>query len=118
MAYPSVSVTYFVLNGKGFIKVVLPKEPVLIEKIKRIKGRQWSAGQKAWLLPYDKESWNNFQKEFKDTLYVTEKDGKDTVHNPDIVIPTNVYVKKLISGKEGSGWNFLIIKTGLKKSNR
>lgn len=82
------------IAGVRLIKASIPKAPVLIEKIKRIKGRQWSQQQGAWLLPLDKEVWAAFQKEFRDTHYIIVKEGKEIVHQPEETIPEKVSVKR------------------------
>jgi integrase len=65
---PSLRLEPAEIAGVRLIKASIPKAPVLIEKIKRIKGRQWSQQHSAWLLPLEKEVWAAFQKEFRDTL--------------------------------------------------
>ncbi|MCF8246573.1 MAG: hypothetical protein K9J37_10055 [Saprospiraceae bacterium] len=66
----------------------------MIEKIKRIKGRQWSQQQGAWLLPLDKDAWASFQQEFRDTLYIIIKEGQEIVHEPEETKPKKVSAKK------------------------
>jgi site-specific recombinase XerD len=93
MEQTTVTVSKILQNGINYLKVVLPKEPALIEKIKRIQGRQWSPDLKAWLLPKELAIWQSFQNEFKDTKYIIERDGKTIIHNPEVMTAQIIKVK-------------------------
>ena len=84
---PSLRLEPIEIAGVGLIRATLPKEPVLIEKIKRIDGRHWSQQQGAWLLPLEKDAWAASQREFRDTHYTLIKEGKETVHQPEEAQP-------------------------------
>ena len=53
------------IDSKSFLGVSLPKDQVLMEKIKKINGRRWSNSRCKWLIPYTKEAWRHFKSSFK-----------------------------------------------------
>ena len=60
-----ISVILVNIDGKSFFGISLPKDQVLMEKIKKIPGRRWSNSRLKWLIPYTKASWKLFKKKFK-----------------------------------------------------
>lgn len=57
-------------RGETRIKVVFPKEQILIDKIKSINGRKWSKTKNCWHVPYNKDSFDSIEKVF----------GKEQIH--------------------------------------
>ena len=51
-------------RGEKRIKVVLPMQPDLLNRIRMVKGRRWSQTLKSWHIPYSKESYNEFLRLF------------------------------------------------------
>ena len=57
---------YKVSTPKGeWIAVRIPRDEVLIERIRSVMGRRWSPKLKSWLLPYTVVSWNQFRRRFQ-----------------------------------------------------
>ncbi len=60
-----ISINLIKIDNESFLGISLPKNQVLVEKIKKIPGRRWSNSRSKWLIPYTKEVWQLFKSSFK-----------------------------------------------------
>jgi integrase/recombinase XerD len=71
-----ISINLIKIDNKSFLGISLPKGQVFMAKIKRISGRRWSNSRHKWLIPYTKEAWSHFKKEFKNQNFNLITDTK------------------------------------------
>ncbi len=64
-------------RGEQKIKVDFPFEPNLVSKLKQIKGASWSKTHGAWLLPYNRESFNELKSTFPAIEYAEKTEEKN-----------------------------------------
>jgi integrase/recombinase XerD len=61
-----IAVKKAILGDEKRIAVFIPKEPILIEKIKKVPTWQWSPKHQCWHFLYDKENWSIFKQHFQE----------------------------------------------------
>lgn len=59
-----ISINLIKIDDQSFFGVSLPKDQLLMEKIKQIPGRRWSNSRLKWLIPYTKKNWKNIKTTF------------------------------------------------------
>ena len=102
-----ISINLIKIDNESFLGISLPKNQVLVEKIKKIPGRRWSNSRSKWLIPYKKEVWQLFKSSFKN-------DKINLLHNHQ---NAPVLTQKSVSKNKNNASNLIRI-TPLYSQNR
>lgn len=82
-------------RGQIRIKVLFPKNQLLIDKIKTIEGRKWSQSKNCWHVPYSEKSFKALKDLFGNNIQIPSQKNIKKENPPGAIIPNlNEYIYK------------------------